>query len=116
TKIKMGSKLDLVISSGIGSEAIPVPDLVGMTYEEARALLDAQGIILGAAVANPDVKDTTNAFVYKQRPTPRTLDGKRLSLRSGQMVDLFLQKDKPVIDTTNKLQQPTTPQQQPNNY
>jgi beta-lactam-binding protein with PASTA domain len=107
TKIKMGTSIDLVIGSGVGDEAILVPDLTGKTYEEARALLDAQGIILGAHVFNPDVVDSLNAFVYKQRPIPMTEDGKHLSMRAGQMIDIWLQTTKPVIDSTKISQQPS---------
>jgi eukaryotic-like serine/threonine-protein kinase len=99
TKIKMGSSVDLVLGLGVSDEFIAVPELVGMTYEEARALLDAQGIILGAVVPKADVRDTANAFVFQQRPTPKTEDGKRLSIRPGQMVDIFLQVEKPVTDS-----------------
>jgi eukaryotic-like serine/threonine-protein kinase len=99
TKIKMGSKIDLVLGSGISDEFIPVPDLVGRTFEEARVLLEAQGIILGAVVPKADVTDQGSAFVYQQRPAPKTEDGKRLSIRAGQMVDLFLQVEKPVTDS-----------------
>ena len=106
TKVKMGSAIDLVISSGVGEEAILVPKLLGLTYEEARALLDAQGIILGAPVFSADVRDTGNAFVYKQRPAPTTLDGKRLSMRAGQMVDIWLQTEKPNLDSLEKLSAP----------
>jgi beta-lactam-binding protein with PASTA domain len=100
SKIKMGTRVDLVIGAGIGDEVLLVPKLVGMTYEEARALLDAQGIILGAPVFNADIRDSANAFVYKQRPSPNTEDGKRLTMRAGQMIDIWLQVDKPVIDST----------------
>lgn len=100
TKIKMGSTIDLVLGLGVSNEFIAVPDLVGMSFEEARALLDAQGVILGAVVANPGVRDTANAFVYQQRPAQKTEDGKQLSIRPGQMIDLFLQVDRPVKDST----------------
>jgi eukaryotic-like serine/threonine-protein kinase len=98
-KIKMGSSIDLVLGLGVSEEFIPVPQLIGMTYGEAKALLDAQGLIMGADVFQPDVTDKENAFVYQQRPAPRTEDGKRLSIRPGQMVDLFLQVEKPVVDS-----------------
>jgi len=101
TKIKMGSTIDLVLGLGVSDEFIPVPELVGRTFSEAKALLDAQGLILGAPVFKPDVTDKENAFVYEQRPSPKTEDGKRLSIRPGQMVDLFLQIEKPVTDSLN---------------
>ncbi|HVK97750.1 MAG TPA: PASTA domain-containing protein [Flavisolibacter sp.] len=99
TKIKMGSSISLVLGSGVGDEYVAVPDLYGRTYDEARALLDAQGIILGAVIVEPNVRDTASSFVYWQRPTPKTEDGKRLSIRSGQMMDIRLQVEKPVRDS-----------------
>lgn len=100
TKIKMGSRISLVLGSGIGSETMSVPDLVGRTYDEARALIDATGLTLGAVLPNPGVSDTGNAFIYWQRPAPFTEDGKRLSIRPGQMIDIRLQVEKPTADTT----------------
>ena len=97
--IKMGNALDLVIGSGIGDEAIQVPKLLGLTFEEARALLDAQGIILGAPVFDANVRDSANAYVYKQRPAPKTPDGKPLTMRAGQMIDIWLQFERPNIDS-----------------
>lgn len=112
-KLKMGSVIDLVLSGGVSQEAVRVPELVGRTFGEARALLDAQGIILASVVANPDVKDSASAFIYRQIPSPKTLDGKRLSIRPGQTMDLFLQKDPPVIDSTGLKTPVTNEQQQP---
>lgn len=111
-KIKMGSAIDLVLGSGIGNEAILVPALLGLTYDEARALLDAQGINLGALVPNTDVRDTANAYVYKQRPAPRTLDGKRLTMRAGQMMDIWLQVEKPNVDSLQRLEQSPPPSEE----
>lgn len=101
--VKMGSALDLVIGSGIGDEAIQVPKLLGLTFEEARALLDAQGIILGAPVFDANVRDSANAYVYKQRPAPTTPDGKPLTMRAGQMIDIWLQSEMPNVDSLEKL-------------
>lgn len=101
-KVKMGSALDLVIGSGVGDEVIPVPKLLGLSYEEARALLDAQGIILGAPVFNANIRDSANAFVYRQRPAPKTPDGKQLTMRAGQMVDIWLQIERPNVDSLDK--------------
>lgn len=112
TKLKMGSVVSLILGSGIGDEYVSVPDLIGRTLEEARVLLDAEGLILGAVIPTPDVRDTLSAFVYWQRPSPRTEDGKRLSIRAGQMIDIRLQVDKPVTDSTeiNKPPQNSTEQ------
>lgn len=112
TKLKMGSIIDLVLSAGISQETVPVPELVGRTFDEAKALLDAQGIILGSVVdPSGAVRDTAAAYIYQQRPAPKTEDGKRLSIRAGQMIDVFIQVEKPVVDSTN-LKNPIPNQQQ----
>jgi eukaryotic-like serine/threonine-protein kinase len=105
TKLKMGSTISLVLGSGLGSEDINVPDLVGRSYDEARALLDAQGLS-GLVIVDPNVKDTASAFVYKQNPMPRTIDGARLRIRPGQMIDIWLSLEKPVSDSMEVKQQP----------
>ena len=98
TKIKMGSTISLVLGSGLAEEDMNVPDLIGMNYEEARALLDAKGLS-GLVLADPNVTDTAAAFVYRQNPMPRTDDGARLRIRSGQMIDIWLSLDRPVSDS-----------------
>jgi beta-lactam-binding protein with PASTA domain len=105
TKLKMGSTISLVLGSGLGSEDVNVPDLVGRSYDEARALLDAQGLS-GLVIVDPNVKDTASAFVYKQNPMPRTTDGARLRIRAGQMIDIWLSLEKPVTDSLPAKQQP----------
>jgi eukaryotic-like serine/threonine-protein kinase len=100
TNIRMGSAISLVIGSGIGNEDMAVPKLIGLTYSEARILVESNGLIIGSVITDPLVKDTTNAFVYKQTPTYRTEDGFRVRIRPGQMIDVWLSVEKPVTDST----------------
>jgi beta-lactam-binding protein with PASTA domain len=98
--VKMGSSISLVIGSGIGNVDMAVPKLIGLTYSEARILLESNGLIIGSVIADPLVKDTTNAFIYRQTPTYRTEDGFRVRIRPGQMIDVWLSVEKPVADST----------------
>jgi beta-lactam-binding protein with PASTA domain len=107
TKIKAGSAISLVIGGGLGEEQLAVPDLLGLPYEEARAVLDAAGLS-GIVLSDPDVRDTASAFVYRQRPTPRTPDGAKVRIRQGQMIDIFLSVQPPVKDSSSP--QPQTPE------
>jgi hypothetical protein len=69
-----------------------------MTYGQAKSMLEAHGLAFGAIIA-PNIEDTTNAFIYQQRPE-RYDDEKRFRyIRSGQLMDIWLQKDKPVTDS-----------------
>ncbi len=90
TKIRVGSAISLVIGSGVGNEDMAVPQLVGLTLSEAKVLLEAQGLILGPVLPSPLVRDTANAYVVRQSPQPVNEAGKRLRMRQGQMVDLWL--------------------------
>jgi eukaryotic-like serine/threonine-protein kinase len=94
TKIRMGSSISLVLGSGLGEEDMKVPDLIGMSYEEAKVLLDAQGLS-GLVLVDPNVRDTATAFVYRQQPMPRTEDGAQIRIRQGQMIDVWLSVDRP---------------------
>jgi len=91
----------------LGEEEMKIPDLIGMTYEEAKVMLDAQGLS-GIVIVDPNVKDTTNSFVYRQSPMPRTADGVKQRIRSGQMIDIWVGVERPVVDTLN--QQPLNQQ------
>ncbi len=102
SKIPWGSRVDLVIGSGLNQDPILVPQMEGMTFEEAKILLQENGILLGAVVADPDVVDSAAAFIWKQSP-PRYDDQKEpVYIQPGQLMDLWISKEmKNVIDTLN---------------
>ena len=90
TKLQWGSRISLVISGGVdeGSNNV-VPDIFGMTYGEAKAELDRLGVLV-SLVVSPDVKDTMNAFIIKQRP-PHLDDNNRLVyIKPGMVMDVWL--------------------------
>lgn len=101
SKIKVGATISLVLGAGVGSEEMPVPKLVGLTLAEARILLEAQGLILGPVIPSPLVRDQEAAYVVRQSPPAKTEDGKRLRIRPGQMIDLWLDIELPVSDSTS---------------
>ena len=69
-----------------------------MTYSQAKSLLQAHGLGFGAIIAQ-NVDDTMSAYIYQQRPE-RFDDEKRFRyIRSGQLMDIWLQTEKPVIDS-----------------
>ena len=111
TNIRMGSSISLVIGSGIGNADMVVPKLIGLTYNEAKILLETNGLIIGSVIPDPLVKDTANAFIYKQSPLSRTEDGFRVRIRPGQMIDVWLSVDKPVTDSIGSQQPAPAPEQ-----
>jgi beta-lactam-binding protein with PASTA domain len=99
-KVRMGSAISLVLGDGVGDRQFPVPVLIGLTYCEAKTLAEAQGITIGSVMAE-GVEDTCNAYIYWQRPERYDEERKFRYIRSGQMIDIRLQKDKPEITDTS---------------
>ncbi len=103
TKIRKGSVISLVLGDGVGKREFAVPVITGMRFGEAKAILESNGIIIGAIVPDGNVTDTLNAWIYKQNPE-RFDDQKRiLRIRSGQTMDVWLQLEEPVKDSTKAL-------------
>ena len=104
TKINMGSIISLVLGDGVGNEDMDVPDLTGMVYTQAKEYVQSMNLSIGAVVPNADVKDTANAFVYKQSPDRLIVTGTgtpaKNRIRPGQVIDIYLSLQAPVKDTT----------------
>lgn len=96
-KLPWGSSIDLVVGSGLSQERIMVPDLLGITLADAKAILEQNGITLAGIVVDAGVSDTAAAFVYKQNP-PRFTDEKQpVYLQSGQVMDVWVSKEMKVL-------------------
>lgn len=108
TKIPQGSSIVLVLGSGLGSEEFSVPELYGLTYSDAKVLLESNGLNVGIVMPATD----PNAYVYRQQPEHSTPDGRLNRIRQGQSVDLWLQPDKP----GPKIPQAPTEEPQQNDY
>jgi beta-lactam-binding protein with PASTA domain len=110
SKIQQGSPITLVLGNGVGME-FAVPDLFGLTYQEARAVLEASGLIVGAVVPDNGVRDTTNSYVYRQSPERFDEERNLNSIRQGQIIDIWLGAEKPVRKADSVTAAPV-----PNNY
>ncbi len=104
TKIPMGSKISFVLGTGVGNQEFTVPVLVGLTYAQAKALLEENGLVVGATPAMPgeSISDTANAFVGRQNPERFDEEKRIQKIRTGQTIDLWLQESKPVKDSVVK--------------
>jgi len=105
TKIKMGSTISLVLGSGVGENVFNVPDLVGMTYGNAKARVEPNGINL-LVINSPGITDSLTAFVIWQDPKRYNEEGEPLRIRSGQFISIKLGVDKPVADSVVNNQLP----------
>ncbi len=98
TKVRMGSIISLVLGDGVGDKQFVVPSLIGMTFGQAKARLEENGIALGSVIAI-GVEDTSSAYIYWQNPSRMNEDKKFNYIRSGQLIDVKLQAEKPVTDS-----------------
>jgi beta-lactam-binding protein with PASTA domain len=101
TKIQQGSVIDLVLGDGVGNTEFAVPDLIGKTFGEAKGLLEANGLSVGSVLA-PGITDTMSAYIVNQNPRRFDDEGRKLKIRSGQTMDVWLSLDKPVIDSARQ--------------
>jgi beta-lactam-binding protein with PASTA domain len=89
-KIQWGSTISLVIGGGLENQQMLVPPLVGLTFGEAKAALERDGISLGAVITEGNVKDSAGAYVFKQNPDRFDEDKKPRYIQSGQVMDLWI--------------------------
>jgi beta-lactam-binding protein with PASTA domain len=91
SKVPWGARINLIIGGGLEVQQMPVPELVGLTFAEAKAILETKGITLASIIAMSTVKDTASAYVYKQNPEKYDIDKTTpLYIRPGQTMDVWL--------------------------
>lgn len=100
TKIPQGTSIDLVLANGGGTTIFTVPNLIGMTFGNAKGFLESNGLSFLSVIVDPDVVDSANAFIYWQDPPRLGEDGRRIKIQSGQTMNVKLSVQRPSIDTT----------------
>jgi len=68
--IPKGSTVELILGDGRGENEVQVPDLTGLTLEQARFALQGNSLTLGSVNYMGLVTDTAGATVVSQTPTP----------------------------------------------
>jgi beta-lactam-binding protein with PASTA domain len=91
TMIPQGSKISLVIGDGLGNKQINVPDLTGMTYPEAMAILSGSNLNY-SAVFDGSISDTSTAVVYMQLPEPFNEFNEANKIIEGDNVDIRIKQ------------------------
>ena len=109
TKIPIGTTISFVLGSGEGGGDMDMPNLVGMTLDEARNYLSTISINIGSVMAIGPIKDSATSFVVRQSPERLTdsigASGLRLpnKIKQGQVVDIYISSTAPVLDSTNAI-------------
>jgi len=85
-QIFVGTEVDLVLGDGLSDVMVNLPNLNGLTKEDAEILLQMNSINLGLVMYDSSVKDSATAIVYRQRPSAE--DNAMINL--GRNVDIHL--------------------------
>ncbi|MFT4204093.1 MAG: PASTA domain-containing protein [Chitinophagaceae bacterium] len=105
TKIPAGTTISLVLGNGAGSESMEVPDIVGMSLDEANDYLQSFKVSIGTINADPNVTDQGSAEIYRQDP-PRMNGAQKNRMKPGQAISVWLR----LATTPAEANQPTQPQ------
>ena len=89
TSIPKGSKIDLLVGSGRGTTEVEIPDLTGMSYEEAISTIEGMGLVSGTKIYT--LSDKPEGTIIKQKPTYQT----GVKVRSGDVIDLWISGSDP---------------------
>jgi beta-lactam-binding protein with PASTA domain len=100
-----------LVGDGGASAGMTMPDLVGLTYEQAKAQLMILGLNLGVVSVNGSIGDSTSAFVFDQSPSVygSQLDSLGMPIQNmvskGATINLVLDKVAPVKQIRDTIQQ-----------
>ncbi|MFT3737890.1 MAG: PASTA domain-containing protein [Breznakibacter sp.] len=92
TQIEKGTAIDLMIGKGLGEESTKLPDLLGLTLEEAHGYLNGVSLNMGTVAADETVvsaSDSAGAVIWKQSPSPE--EAKTMQL--GASIDVWITRD-----------------------
>ncbi len=101
TKIPIGTTISFVLGSGAGGGDVNVPNLVGMTLDEARNYISTMHIGIGSIAAMSSISDSAASFVIRQVPDvlSDSLDASGLrvpnKIKQGQTIDVYISSAAP---------------------
>lgn len=102
TFVEKGSVIELYVGKGLAGGDGRVPNLDGLTKEEAINILLSKGLTPGAIIFDGTFltsADSAAAIVFKQSPTVSD----SMQLKPGAFIDFYLRKpaNEPAIDSTD---------------
>tara|TARA_B100000886_G_C20401886_1_gene482971 strand:+ start:749 stop:1540 length:792 start_codon:yes stop_codon:yes gene_type:complete len=89
TLVYTGTQVDLVVGDGLSDVMVNLPNLKGLTKEDAEILLQMNSINLGLVLYDSSVKDSASAVVYLQRPSAKD----NVMINLGRNVDIYLKSN-----------------------
>lgn len=94
-EVPKGTVIDLVLGDGFGNTKVSVPNLFGLSLDEALFTIKASSLNVGALVFDNSVRDSSAARVYRQYPSFDSMS----EMSQGEPIDLFLTQSESVLKT-----------------
>ena len=110
SKIPSGTLIHFLVGDGGASGGMFMPDLVGLTYEQAKAQLISLGLNLGVVTVNGSIVDSASAFVFDQNPSAygSQIDSLGMPIQNmtskGATINLVLDKVAPIKAIRDSIQ------------
>ena len=90
--IQQGSRIDLVIGDGLGHTEFDVPNVIGLSYPEAVAVLNGSNLNY-TVIFDGVISDTMSATVYTQEPAPLNELQEPNKIKEGAVVDFRVKQN-----------------------
>lgn len=87
-ELYVGSKIDLILGEGLKDEKVLIPNLIGLTREEANIIVKSKSINIGIEIYTNSVIDSNSAIIYKQNPMFKDEES---FIKIGSSIDLFFE-------------------------
>ncbi len=88
TTLKKGTVIHILVSSGLGSEEIILPNITGYTLAEAKKMIQNLGLEVGSVVYDEN-SGHSDGQVFRQKPTNNDNDT-TIKVKSGEIIDLWV--------------------------
>ena len=82
-KVPVGTKVRLVVGFGRGTEEVEVPNVIGMTLQDARRMLLSHRLTVGAVSYDQPKEEGVPQYVYRQTPVAgeKLIEGETVALK-----------------------------------
>jgi eukaryotic-like serine/threonine-protein kinase len=101
--IPQGSKISLVIGDGLGNTEFNVPEVTGMTVDEALTVLNQYSLqtIIAPVDQLSKITDTFSARIVDQQPRAKNESGANNRTKAGEIIDLYIEQNPAPEDIHN---------------
>ncbi len=103
TLIKKGSVIDLTVGRGLSNEKTYVPNILGLTQQQAIDKLTEASLNIGAIIVDTStiksVEDSLKARIYKQYPVNR----KNGEINLGAFIDIWITNSKSLLSNIDTI-------------